>query len=576
MPGENMHRQFQRRLNALKAERAGWLSHWRELAEYTLPRRGRFLVSDRNKGDKKNSRIVDGSATLALRALTSGMMAGLTNPAVPWFRLALPERELMEFMPVKLRLESVERSMRRMFNASNLYQCLPAVYEELGVFGTAAVSVVADEEDGLRCRVYTAGEYFLAQNHKMQVDTFYRECAMTVEQVAGQFGLDNVSARLRTQYDRGNYDDWVDIVHLVEPNREMRGGKIETDLPYRSVYFEASGARGGLLSQSGFPAFPVMAPRWFVMAPDVYGRSPGMDALGDIKALQLEQKRKAEAIEKMVRPPMIAPTSLRRASPTILPGGVTYVDVVQGQVGFQPAYQVNPRINELILDIRDSQDRIGRTFYADLFLMMLESDRRTMTAAEVAERHEEKLLMLGPVLDRLHKDLLRPLVERGFDIMRDGNMLPPAPPELAGTVLEVEFVSLLAQAQRQVNAGGIERLAGFVASLAPLDPKAADKLDVDRMIDEYAEISGAPAKILRPREALEKRRAEQGQQQAQGQMLAQAPALAQGVKALGQTPGGDGGSVLDGLMAAAGGAAAGPLPDGLAAIAESVTGEAAP
>ena len=194
--------------------------------------------------------------------------------------------------------------------------------------------------------------------------------------------------------------------------------------------------------------------------------------------------------------------------------------------------------------------------------MMVESDRRSMTAAEVAERHEEKLLMLGPVLDRVHKDLLRPLVERGFDILRDGGLLPPAPPELSGSALEVEFVSLLAQAQRQVNAGGIERMAAFVASLAPLDPQAADKLDVDRMIDEYAEIAGVPAKILRPSAALVKLRAERGQQTAQAQLLAQAPALAQGVKALGQTPGAGGASLLGGLLAAAGQAAAGPESGG--------------
>lgn len=120
-----------------------------------------------------------------------------------------------------------------------------------------------------------------------------------------------------------------------------------------------------------------------------------MDHLPDVRQLQHQQKRKAQAIDKMVNPPMTAPTSLKGKPSTVLPGQTTYVDPIQGNTqGFVPAYLVQPRIQEMMVDIQEVQNRIQRGFYADLFAMMINSDRRQMTATEVVERHEEKLVLL--------------------------------------------------------------------------------------------------------------------------------------------------------------------------------------
>lgn len=526
------------RAEALRNERSGWFSHWREIGDFLLPRRGRWLSSDRNKGGKKNTNIIDPTGGLALRTLKSGMMAGITSPARPWFKLTTPDPDMADFKPVKVWLERVEQLMYAVYGSSNIYQSLQQIYEEIGAFGTAPMMILENFDNAIHTKSLTAGEYFCAENHLGQVDTLYREFSMTVEQMVEKFGEEAVSGTVKRLWDQGNYDSAVDVVHAIQPNRRMRNGETLTDKPFMSVYIEkgADDARGRLLQARGFDEYPAPVPRWDLLAGDVYGRSPGMDALGEIKGLQIKQRRKAEAIEKMVRPPMTAPTSLQGRPSSILPGEVTYVDSVQGGTAFKPAYEVNPQIEHLLLDIRDSQQIINRTFYADLFLMLTDSDRRQITATEVAERHEEKLLMLGPVLDRLHRDLLQPTIDRTFSILSRAQLLPPAPEELQGVDLEVEFVSMLAQAQKMVDTASIERMAGFAGNLAAVNPEALDVVDFDETIYGYGERLGVPAEMLRDRKAVEAIRAARAQQIAAQQAVEMGSQAAQGAKVLSETP----------------------------------------
>src|SRR5690606_39255971 len=118
----------------------------------------------------------------------------------------------------------------------------------------------------------------------------------------------------------------------------------------------------------------------------------GQIMLGDVKMLQLEQQRKLEAIDKMVRPPMTGPTSLRNNPASLLPGSVTYVDTPTAGGGYRPAMEVNLSLTELGKDIRDTQDRIRQAGYADLFLMLANMEGiQPRNTFEIAERKEEKL-----------------------------------------------------------------------------------------------------------------------------------------------------------------------------------------
>jgi len=273
----------------------------------------------------------------------------------------------------------------------------------------------------------------------------------------------------------------------------------------------------------------VFCPRWDVLSGDVYGYSPAMEQLGDIKQLQHEQRRKAQAIDKMVNPPMRASTALKGRVTTTLPGGTTYVDPMNGNDGFAPVYQVQPRIQEMMMDIQEVQQRIQRGFYADLFAMMINSDRRMMTATEVAERHEEKLVLLGPVLQRLNTEFLDPLLEDAFMTAAAAGKLPPMPEALRGVELKIKYVSLLAQAQEAVAAASLERTLSFGGNLAGVFPNILDNIDEDEAFREYADILGNSPKVLREKSArdeIRNQRAEQQEQARQAELAATAGAAA--------------------------------------------------
>jgi hypothetical protein len=531
---ETKRQKLERMRSALRRERESFMPHWRDLSDYVLPRRSRFTLAERNRGDRKNQKIIDSTATLSARNLQAGMMSGLTSPARPWFLLSTADPELAEFGPVKMWLDDVTRLMRTVFLKSNLYNALPLLYGDEGVFGTAAMAVLEDDADTIRCHTFPVGQYCLSQNSRLSVDTFMREYSMTVRQLVQQFGKDKVSGRTRGLYENGNYEEWIDVAHLVMPNEDYNEGKMLAKFKrYASVYWEVGADENeGMLSESGFDEFPIMAPRWSITGEDVYGTSPGMDALGDIKQLQAMQRRMIQAIDKMVNPPMTAPMSLRGQKASLLPGDITYVDGQQGQATFKPTHEVRIPLQELQMLIGETSQRVRRCFYEDLFLMLANSDRRQITAREIEERHEEKLLMLGPVLERQNEDLLDPLIDRTFAVMLRKGMIPPAPPEIEGTALKVEYVSIMAQAQKLVATAGVERFVGFAGNLAASFPEILDKIDMDQVIDEYGDMLGVPQKIVRSDEmvaAIRQQRAEAARQQQQAESLMQA---AQGAKLL--------------------------------------------
>ena len=491
-------RKLQRKA-AMWRERASFDAHWKDVATYQLPRSGRFQISDTNRGDKRHNHIYDNTAVRALRTLAAGMMSGTTSPARPWFRLALKDRDLMEFAPVKQWLYDTGTLMRSVYASSNTYQALHQCYTELGAFGTWASFVQPDFDSVIHHHPMTAGEYAIATNDKGVVDTIAREFRMTVGQMIRQFGRENCSVAVRNLYDRNQLDEWVDVVHIVEPREAHDPRKSDSrSMPFSSCYFEPAQTNwDNYLSESGYKRFPVLCPRWEVTGNDIYGHSPGMECLGDVKQLQHEQLRKAQAIDMQVNPPIQVPVAYKDQANKRIPGGVMFVDATGPGGGVRSAYEVNLRLDYLLDDIKDTRERIRASYYADLFLMLASAPAGgNMTATEVAERHEEKLLMLGPVLERLHNELLSPLIDITFERVADAGILPPPPKELEGVEMDIEFISTLAQAQRAVAAAGSDRLLGTVGSLVNIWPAARHKINPMQVVDSYAEMFGVDPKMV--------------------------------------------------------------------------------
>jgi hypothetical protein len=485
------------RWGQLKSERASWWAHWQEITTYLLPRNGRYFRQDRDKGWRRHNNIYDNTGTRALRVLGAGMMAGATSPARPWFRLGTADPDLNNYMPVKLWLDDVQKRMGMVFQRSNTYRALHGIYEELGGFGTAASIILPDYQNIIHHYPVTTGEFCVAQDYQGKICTLYREFEKTVGEMVKEFGYKQCSKTVQNLYDRGSLDAWIPIIHAIEPraDRDIRK-KDALNMPWASYYFEIGGERNKYLRESGFKEFPAVVPRWATAGGDIYGNSPAMEALGDIKQLQHEQLRKAQAIDYQTMPPLQVPTSMKNRDVERLPNGITFVDANSPSGGIKSMFEVNLNLDHLLMDIQDCRERVRGAFYADLFLMLANATDTRMTATEVAERHEEKLLMLGPVLERLHNELLDPLIETTFSRMLEAGVLPPPPEEMQGMELNVEFVSMLAQAQRAIGTNGVDRFVGNLGMVAQYKPDVLDKFNADEWADAYSDMLGVDPKLI--------------------------------------------------------------------------------
>jgi len=550
MPTRIQH--YNKRLEALRSERTSFDAHYRELSDNILASRGRYVTSDRNKGHKRNTKQFNNTGRRASRSLSAGMMAGMSSPARPWFRLGTHSIALREVGSVKRWLHSVERLLFAIFAESNFYNTLAQTYKELGTFATAPMAIYENFENVIRCQQFTVGSYFLGVNGQGFVDSFYREYQISVGQVVSQFGLENCSLSTQNNWTNGTTEAWVDIIHVIEPNdnRDMQKPG-PPPMAWRSVYYEKDNNNHKFLKEKGFEEFPIMAPRWEVTAEDVYGTEcPGMTALGDVKQLQIQEKKKAQALDKLVDPPLQAPAEMKGQRISIIPGDTSYVDNQGAGAKIAPIYEVRPDFNAIAADIQNTEHRINQAYFVDLFLMFTNIEQRErVTQEEIIRKHEEKLLMLGPMLQRTQTELFDKVIDRTFNIAMRAGIVPEPPPELQNQALSIEYISPLFQAQKAVATATIERMSTFVGNVAQFSPEALDKFDADQAIDEYADAVGVnPNIILTDDEVMDVRAQRERQLMAQQAAAMAAPAkdATQAVKNLADAEQSDG-SALDGL-----------------------------
>lgn len=546
----------------LEVERSSFMTSWREGSDYLLPRRARFTLTESNRGDRRNQKIIDSTATLALRTLRSGMMSGVTNKARPWFRLTTTDPDLAEMSSVKEWLHKLTTNMFSVLLRSNFYKTAGSMYSDLAGFGTGAVYFERDMDRVIHTQSFPIGSYMIAADSKGRVNVFIRDFRMTVRQLVEKFGdptesqdegkekgkldidWEKFSLHVRKMWEEDQKETWIDVCHVILPNDEYDPKKgMSKYKKFRSCYYERGTSKqvnspqyeeDVFLSEMGYDYFPVLCPRWETTGEDVYGTScPGIDIIGDTKALQLMQRRKAEAIEKMNRPPMTGPTALKSTKASILPGDITFVDEMSGQSGFRPAFQVDPRIQEMLLDIQDHQSRIKRGCFEDLFLMISQDDGQK-TAYEVSIRNEEKLTVLGPVLENLDGDFLDPAIDILFHEMMALGLVEDPPDELRGQPLKVEYISIMHQAMKSVGVAGIERYVSSLVNTAVAlkDNSIMMKVDLEQYADVLGDGLGVNPSIIRSDEKVAEMKAAQAKAQQQQQQAEQAQAMAASAKNL--------------------------------------------
>ena len=528
----------------LKALRQPYDSLFGELADFYSSRRGRFSSGEtRSYQNLTNLRVVNPRGRLALRTLQNGMQTGMTSPARPWFRLAPRDPSLAQDAAVMRHLQGAQKEIGQLMQRSGIYDMLHTGWSHLGLYGVECGLIEDDVERGLYGRELVPGTYWLGTNSYGMVDTLYREFMLDVQQMVHKFvyrgdprnepDWDAVSAVVKRDWEKGDHGATHRVHHLIAPryNRDPRSA-LPKDKPIMSVYWQPEQQRRVALD-SGYDVSPISASRWDAEGIEVYGGSPAMDALPTVKRLQVKERDLAEAERRMNRPAMNAPSEWRNGAFSFDPESVNFVN--DPQRGAVPAFLVQPPIEEMRQQIRELEQDIDDTMYASLFMMIANLDRRQITAREIDERHEEKMIELGPVLERQHREKLAPLIARCYDKVMDEGKVEPLPEQYAGMDIAVEYISMLAQAQKAMMTGGLERLVAYVGGLAGANPEALDKLDMDASIDEYAEAIGAPAAVLRSVEEVtalrEKRAAQQAQQEQMATMQAGAETARTGADA---------------------------------------------
>lgn len=531
----------QKRLHGLQAARLPYEAEWKEIAQHAQPSRSKFLYGDNDRQFRRSNRAIYNShGILAFRKLAAGMTSGLSSPSRPWFRLTSYNEDDLQSEEVRAWLSDVEVRMYAFLAETNFYAAAKSGYAELGMFGTEACVMVEHPDEGAVCHPLTVGEYYIALGNNAKPDTLYRKAWMSVHQTVQTFVLQpdksldwsRVSRRVKDLYERSAYDEIVRVWHAIEPNDE-RDIDVMTakGKPWRSFYWDENDGDNvnGYLKVQGFEEQPFWAPRWDAIGGDTYGSSPGMEALPDLRELQLQTKRKTEATAFLVKPEKIVPSTLKITGQAGNVVSVASVDKDSVIVPYQMPYQA---IEAIINDIERCTQAVDAISYADLFMAITNMEGiQPRNVEEIASRNEEKMTQLGPVIERVNNEKLQVAIDRTFGIMSRLGIIPPAPEQLQGKALKIDFVSILTQMQRMVGLGQTERVTSFIGNLAAAFPEAADKLNVDEAIDDYADRAGAPPKIIRSDDEVQQLRDARQQQQAQQQAMAAMPAVKDGADA---------------------------------------------
>jgi hypothetical protein len=508
------------RKEALKMERNEYLEEWREIADHMQVRRGRFLISE-NRKKRNNKKVINERGIFASRTCGAGMLAGVSSPSRPWLKLTTPDKDLNESAEVKRWLDIVQKRVYQVFGVSNYYGVKHQSYRDMGDYGQGPVLIDQDFDNAIHCYCSPPGEYTMGVNGRGVVDTLYRDMRRTTKEIIGEFAkYGRIPKEVRDAYDRADYDKPWDVVGVVQPNMKMiKGQRGPLGMPFMTAYYVlgcSDADDNNVLNVSGNWENAISAPRWDVQPGDIYADGPGSIALPIAKSLQILERRKGQLIDKIVTPPSQAPAAMEQNVISHAPGAMSFYPSNQAAPGangpITPLYQLHPNaLTAAAAESKVLEDRIDVAYFVDLFLATINSDRRQVTAREISEVHEEKLIALGPVLERTHYEGLNIDIKRSIGILARAKVLPPPPKQMDGMALKVEYTSLLAIAQRAVGAGSIERFSGFVGNLAAGDPRVMDKWDMDQTVDEYADVLGVPASIVRSDDEVAKLRSDRQQ-----------------------------------------------------------------
>ena len=517
----SLAKQLKDNLSRLQEKRSNWESHWQEVADLMLPRKAE-ITRQRARGDKRNVAIFDATAVHALELLAASLHGMLTSSANRWFSLRFKETGLNESDEAKEWLEDATKRMYDVIAKSNFQQEIFECYHDLIAFGTSCLMIEEDQEDVLTFSARHIKEIYIQENKKGYVDTLYRRFKMSAQSTAEKFGIENVSKEIVNVLKKAPFDD-IDLVHVVRPRLDFDPQKEDkTNMPFQSIYFEY--ATGHVISIGGFKENPYVIPRYLKSSTEQYGRSPGMNALPDVKVLNKMVEHSLKAAAKQIDPPLLIPDDGMLAPIRMSPGSINYY-----RAGSRDRIEpLNINANNAVTLNSENQrrDAINKMFHIDQLVV---TENRNMTATEVLQRQEEKMRILGPVLGRLQSELLSPLVTRVFNIMLRNQLFTTSPDILAQQELNIEYVSPMALAQRGQELQSLMKGLEIFGSLAQTMP-VMDYIDENGLVKQIISILGLPAKVIKSDVEVQQIREDRAQQEAEQMEMQQQMAETQMAK----------------------------------------------
>ncbi len=482
-----------KRVNKLDGERNNYATFWQDVAKLVIPRKA-FITVDKTPGQKYPYDVYDSTAMQANIVLAAGLHSYLTNPNSRWFSLRLEDEALADNAEVKVWLSDTENRMYNYLNSSNFNQQIHELYLDLGVFGVGCMYEEEDEAEGIRFYSRDIGEIYLSENDKEKIDTVYRKFKMSARQAFEKWG-EAAGEVVKNFMEKKEPDRQVEFIHCVEPRYERDVNKDDApNMPFASTYIEVS--KRHLIAQSGYREFPYFTPRFNKNSGEVYGSSPAMVLYPDIKMLNEMVKVLIRSAQKQVDPPLVLPHD----------GFLLPIKYGPAALNFRLKGTADDKIEPLATGANISigleiisqwQIIVKKGYFVDLFLLLADPARKDMTATEVMQRVEEKMLILAPVLGRLMNEFLDPLINRTFNIMMRSDKLLPPPAIIQNSSYKIEYISPLARAQKLDQMKSINSFLALVGQIAVVKPDVMDNVNEDEVVKDIQQLYGVNPKYIR-------------------------------------------------------------------------------
>jgi hypothetical protein len=522
-----------KRLESLKSERTTWENHWQELADYVVPTKSDIL-SFRAAGEKRMQNVYDGTAIQANELLAGALHGMLTNPSAYWFELYTGVDEVDNDDAARKWFQDVAHLMHDIMNNSNFQTEIHEIYIDLGSIGTGCLYIDEDDESIVRFIAQHISNAWVSENKHGMIDTIYRTFKWKPRDIISEYGKDNVPKWILDKADISS-EEKIEILHVVEPRATYDNKSIvPKDYKFASCTYVKGASEPVLLKESGFRTMPCVVPRWTKGTGEVYGRSPSMKSLPDIKMVNQMMQSVIRGAQKAVDPPLLVPDDSVIGSIRMTPGGLNYFR--GGTQDFIRPLDTGAKVDLGFQVMEDVRKRIRDAFYIDQ-LQLQEGPQ--MTATEVMQRTEEKIRVMGPVLGRQHSELLQPLIERLYEICDRRRLLPDMPDimHMHKPIIRVQYRSMLAKAQLATEANNITRTFQAAAPFVQVDPNVVDIVDAEAGVRYIAKLYGLPTELIRNKDEIKKIRQQKSdqqqammQQQQQAQAVQQAPQLASAIK----------------------------------------------